>query len=53
MLGFACRYAGGKIRPDNSEITDAKWFSRDSLPLIPGFGSVSRYLINLWMEGSL
>ncbi|MDR1419838.1 MAG: NAD(+) diphosphatase [Treponema sp.] len=53
MLGFACRCAGGEIRPDGREISDAKWFSRDSLPLIPGFGSVSRYLINLWMENSL
>ncbi|MDR1287457.1 MAG: NAD(+) diphosphatase [Treponema sp.] len=53
MLGFVCRYAGGEIRPDGREISDAGWFSRDSLPLIPGFGSVSRYLINLWVEGSL
>jgi NAD+ diphosphatase len=53
MLGFTCRHAGGEIRPDGNEITDAQWFSRGELPPLPGFGSVSRYLINLWIEGSL
>jgi len=53
MLGFAARYAGGELRPDGVEIEDARWFSRDSLPNLPGSSSVSRYLINLWLEGKL
>ncbi|MDR2370105.1 MAG: NAD(+) diphosphatase [Treponema sp.] len=53
MLGFTCRHAGGEIKPDGKEITDARWFSRGSLPLLPGFGSFSRYLINRWIDGSL
>jgi NAD+ diphosphatase len=53
MLGFTARYAGGEIRPDGIEIEDAKWFTRDDLPNLPGNGSVSRYLINGWIEGSL
>jgi NAD+ diphosphatase len=53
MLGFTARYAGGAIHPDGIEIEDAKWFTRDDLPNLPGNGSVSRYLINGWIEGSL
>ncbi|GHV62315.1 hypothetical protein AGMMS49587_08790 [Spirochaetia bacterium] len=53
MLGFTARYAGGEIRPDGIEIEDAKWFTRDDLPKLPGTGSVSRYLINGWLSNSL
>ncbi|MDR2102318.1 MAG: NAD(+) diphosphatase [Treponema sp.] len=53
MLGFTARSAGGEIIPDGVEIEDARWFAPDSLPKIPGHGSVSRYLINNWLEGRL
>ena len=53
MLGFTARYNGGELRPDGKEIEDAQWFSRDKLPGLPGSGSVSRYLIGLWLEGKL
>jgi NAD+ diphosphatase len=53
MLGFCARYASGTIRPDGIEIEDAQWFGRDTLPKLPGTGSVSRYLIGRWLEGSL
>jgi NAD+ diphosphatase len=53
MLGFTTRYAGGAIRVDGEEIEDARWFSRDELPDLPGAGSVSRYLIQRWQEDSL
>jgi NAD+ diphosphatase len=53
MLGFTARYAGGEIKPDGIEIEDARWFSRDNLPPLPGNGSVSRYLIGLWLDGAL
>ncbi|MDR2746673.1 MAG: NAD(+) diphosphatase, partial [Treponema sp.] len=51
MLGFTARHASGEIRPDGEEIMDARWFSPGKLPSLPGFGSVSRYLINGWIEG--
>jgi len=51
MLGFTARYGGGELKPDGVEIEDAQWFSPDKLPNLPGSGSVSRYLINLWLEG--
>ena len=53
MLGFSARYNGGKLRPDGIEIEDAQWFSRDKLPSLPGGGSVSRYLIGLWLDKKL
>jgi NAD+ diphosphatase len=53
MIGFTTRYAGGGIRPDGEEIVDARWFGRDSLPELPGKGSVSRYIIDRWIEGKL
>jgi NAD+ diphosphatase len=53
MLGFTAHYTSGEIRPDGVEIEDAKWFTRDNLPRIPGNGSVSRYLINRWLNNSL
>ena len=53
MLGFAARYNGGELRPDGIEIEDVQWFPRDRLPNLPGHGSVSRFLINLWLDGKL
>ncbi|MDR0554228.1 MAG: NAD(+) diphosphatase [Treponema sp.] len=53
MLGFSAGHAGGSIKPDGVEIEDARWFRRDNLPELPGKGSVSRYLINLWLKGAL
>jgi NAD+ diphosphatase len=53
MLGFTARYSGGELKPDGVEIEDAQWFSRDKLPGLPGNGSVSRYLIGLWLDGKL
>jgi NAD+ diphosphatase len=53
MLGFSARYSGGELRPDGVEIEDVRWFSRDALPSLPGSASISRYLINLWLEGKL
>ena len=53
MLGFTARYAGGTIKADGVEIEDARWFDRDHLPDLPGKGSISRHIINLWIEGNL
>jgi len=53
MLGFKARYLSGTIRCDGEEIEDAKWFTKDNLPEISGEGSLSRYLINCWLDNSL
>ena len=53
MVGFKARYSSGTLRPDGDEIDDAGWFSRDNLPELPGAGSLSRFLINQWLKGTL
>jgi NAD+ diphosphatase len=53
MAGFSARYASGTVRPDGVEIEDARWFSRSEMPMLPGPGSVSRYLIELWLNRAL
>jgi NAD+ diphosphatase len=50
MAGFSARYASGTITPDGIEIEDARWFSRDNLPLLPSPGSVAYKLIQHWIE---
>lgn len=46
MIGFTAKYAGGKIAIDGDEIVEAKWFSADGLPNIPGKISIARSLID-------
>ena len=53
MVGFSAHYAGGDLQADNVEIEDARWWDRDALPNLPGHGFVSRFLIDLWLEGKL
>lgn len=50
MLGFSAEYLGGEIRPDPVEITEAGWFTADSLPSIPGRISIARRLIDRFVE---
>jgi NAD+ diphosphatase len=52
MLGFTARHAGGAIKVDDVEIAHADWFSRDALPKLPDYGSVSRFLIDQWLGRS-
>jgi NAD+ diphosphatase len=51
MVGFTARYAGGEIAIDTSELVDARWFTRDSLPELPPPFSISRQIIELWRRG--
>jgi len=50
MAGFSARRVSGVLKPDGVEIEDAQWFSRDSLPTLPGPGSLSRFLIERWLR---
>jgi len=53
MVGFKAEYLSGEIKPDGAEIEDAKWFTKDNLPELPREGSLSRILINNWIQGKL
>ncbi len=51
MIGFTAEWAGGEIRVDGEEITDAQWFAADDLPsLLPSHISIARRLIDAWTE---
>jgi NAD+ diphosphatase len=48
-IAFSACHISGTVKPDGVEIEDARWFSRDSLPALPGSGSMSRRLIEEWI----
>jgi len=50
MVGFTAEWASGEIRADGREILDAQWFRPDALPNIPPRLSISRRLIDWWIE---
>ncbi len=51
MVGFTARYTGGEIAPEEAELDGAAWFTSDTLPALPSPTSLSRQLINAWLEG--
>jgi NAD+ diphosphatase len=50
MIGFTAEYAGGEIEIDDNEILDARWFTAEDMPEIPGKISISRALIDNFLE---
>lgn len=50
MLGFTARYAGGTIVIDQTELRDARWFTRTALPELPPPVSIARQLIEHWRQ---
>ena len=52
MVGFTARWVAGEIEPARHEIADARWFTPDDLPLLPGKISIARALIDDWLRRS-
>jgi NAD+ diphosphatase len=50
MVGFTAEYAAGEITVDQTELTDANWFTADDLPRIPPKVSIARRLIDWFVE---
>jgi len=50
MTAFTAEYAGGEIHVDGMEVTEARWFTADKLPDIPGRFSVARRLIDWFVK---
>jgi NAD+ diphosphatase len=50
MIGFTCRWVSGEIAIDPNEIADARWFTRETMPQIPPPMSISRRLIDSFMN---
>lgn len=50
MIGFISEYESGEIHADGDEITDAKWFCVENLPELPSKMSISREIIDWYIE---
>ena len=50
MVAFTTDYASGKITIDKTEVMDAGWFTANNLPPIPDKVSISRRLIDWFVE---
>ncbi|MEW5816506.1 MAG: NAD(+) diphosphatase [Spirochaetota bacterium] len=50
MIGFIAEYLRGEILPDKIEITDARWFEAVKLPQLPMKGSISRKIIDWYLD---
>ena len=51
MMGFLADYAGGTLKPDYSELSDAQWFDVTSLPDVAPVGTIARELIEKTVDG--
>ena len=49
MLGFTAEWASGELAPDPAELEDARWFTRDDLPVLPPPASIARRLLDSWL----
>jgi len=45
MMAFLADYAGGDVRPDYTELSDAQWFGTQELPPVAPKGTIARALI--------
>lgn len=50
MLAFTAEHESGDIVIDDNEIADARWFSVEEIPKVPGSLSISRKLIDWFIE---
>jgi NAD+ diphosphatase len=53
MIGFQAQWVSGDIVIDPTEIMDANWYHRDSLPMVPPTMSIAGRLIEAWVAGRL
>ena len=50
MIAFKAKYLRGTINIDMNEIEDARWFNLNNLPQLPSYPSVSRELIDSFIQ---
>lgn len=53
MVGFVAEHESGEILLSDGELTSAGWFTRDNHPPLPSQPSLSRRIIDLWLNGYL
>ena len=52
MVGFTAEWDGGELQLQESELRKGGWFTRETLPNIPGKVSLARKLIDSWLEST-
>ena len=50
MVGFTAEYEGGEIVIDDTEISEAGWFTAGALPEVPRTGTIARRLIEWFCD---
>lgn len=50
MIGFSCEWQEGEIQIDPAEIAEAAWFDASNLPRLPPLFSLSRFLIDAFIQ---
>ncbi len=53
MIGFFADYAGGEIVLQPEEIEDARWFTKENLPILPSPSSIAYRMIEYWSQNPL
>lgn len=53
MIGFTADYKNGDIYLKDGELSSAGWFTRTNHPPLPSLPSLSRKIIDLWIEDLL
>lgn len=53
MVGFCAEYKSGEIKLADGELTSAGWFTRENHPPMPSQPSLSRRIIDMWLERKL
>jgi NAD+ diphosphatase len=53
MLAYHAKWKEGELKPDRTELADLQWFDKSALPLIPPPGTISRLMIERWLDGQL
>ena len=49
MAGYVADYAGGEMRPDMTEVEDARWFRPGDMPeSLPTRRSIARWIIDTY-----
>ncbi len=49
MIGFTAEYAGGELKFADDELSEGGFFTPDNLPLLPGYPSIARRMIDAWL----
>ena len=53
MIAFTAQYASGELSFADGELSEGGWFSRENPPDLPTLPSLSRMVIDRWLENSI